>query len=102
MELLLAASDVDIAVQDGEYFSSKQAIITFIKECGSFVAQSFLSADIVQRDFIVAQVGKLVLGLFMGVSRLCAIRDSRNAPADFVAPPVLPAQLCRLSPSWFF
>jgi hypothetical protein len=104
---LALTNDSSHGFQKGNYLVTKQEVVDSIDELGGFVQLSMDALgssgndeDMLTHKRIVSTIANFSLQMVVGISKICAERDSQNHSTQQL-PPVLPLDLCSILPRDF-
>lgn len=77
-------------------------VLRLIESQGPIVCEMYDLLTDEDQDFILESISDLVLDLCQRIERLVVITDTGNDPDIVKLPPVLPLEMCKLSPRAFY
>ncbi|PXF48308.1 hypothetical protein BWQ96_01997 [Gracilariopsis chorda] len=102
MEMLTTVTEIDVAVQSGNYVVDATVVRNFLMYISSQVLNDFNSLSETAKGEVVTTLAYLFLSAYLKLSALAVERDPRNAASEARIPPTLPQNLSKLRPREFF
>ncbi|KAI0557593.1 hypothetical protein FGB62_286g08 [Gracilaria domingensis] len=101
VDLLSIASSEDYIFYDGQYAVHKPKLSELIEDQGFEACEEFHQLGYVDQQAVMAFLAELFASAYIRIIALRAKRDEDNAPAEALAPLVLPHDLAQLRPLVF-
>jgi hypothetical protein len=92
----LEGVDLDTIVSNGDCWIARDSICDHMHDQGSWVRDMFEGLDDPAKSRVVHQIGSCTLAIIVEGAVVLAERDGNSIPLDTEAPPVIPADVCKL------
>jgi hypothetical protein len=92
----LEGFDPDTIVSNGDWWIARDSICDHMHDQGSWVRDMFEGLGDPAKSKVVHEIGLFALTISVEGSVVLAERDGNNNPLDIEAPPVMPADICKL------
>jgi hypothetical protein len=88
--------DPDTIVSNGDWWIARDSICDHVHDQGTWVRDVFEGLDDPAKSKVVHEIGLFALTIIVEGCVVQAERDGTNNPLDTEAPPVMPADVCKL------